>query len=138
MKPKPPIDDEESVSQDSLSSCIAALKKSLAASNAKFSFAPGAFERPQQDLARLENAVRLTRAQDRHSRERARALLNVLTNSQIEKWIAGNPNPELRSFFKNFWREDAKPPRKTAAKPGRTSTTAAVTPGVKHTLSVPG
>jgi hypothetical protein len=138
MKPKPHIDDEESISQDSLTSCIAALKKSLGATAAKFSFAPEVFERPQQDLARVENAARLSKARERHSREKCRSLLNLLTNSQIEKWIAGSPDAELRSFFKAFWREDAKPPRKAAAIREYTSIAAAVTPAGKHTLSVPG
>jgi hypothetical protein len=122
-------DYEDSISQDSLTPCLAALRKSLTAANEKLSFATEAFERPMQDLARTESAARSTRAKDRHSRERARALLALLTNNQLEKWIAASPNEELRSFFKKFWREDAKPTRKASAKPERNSTVVIAIPG---------
>jgi hypothetical protein len=116
MSRLPALETDEPKRRDALTPELRALEKLIGAFAEEFSFAPDSVERLRKGIARVNNAWLLTKARHRHEHHATRAKLNVLTNSQIEKWISASSDPELRAFFKTVWRDEPLEPKKQAAK----------------------
>jgi hypothetical protein len=106
MNPQPVNDANDAERRDMLTPRLRAMEKVIAAVAEEFSFAPATIERLRQAMAIVNGAWLLTKARHRREHHKTRALLNLLTNSQIEKWIAASSDAELRAFFKVVWRDE--------------------------------
>jgi hypothetical protein len=84
------------------------LEKAINAVCEKFSFAREDVEPLKTKLARVTAAWRLSKARHRQEFHAARAKLAALTNGQIERWIAGSGDEELKAFFRRVWRDDVR------------------------------